>query len=585
MPQAAALSRRRALALLGGAAAGSVAVRSALAAALAEPGPVTPARIREAAALSGLDLTDAELALMEKGIAELQADLAKLRQVPLDNAVPPALVFDPRSGAGARRGAGDAGRVEVSLGGGRPDRPSGDDELAFLPVAALARLLRERRVSSTELTRAYLSRIRRHDPELRAVVTLTDGLALEQAARADAEIASGRWRGPLHGVPWVAKDILAVPGFPTTWGSVPYRAQVRPEKATVVARLEEAGAVLLAKSSVGELAMGDVWFGGMTRNPWKVEEGSSGSSAGSAAMTAAGLTGFALGTETWGSIVSPATRCGASGLRPSFGRVSRHGAMALSWSMDKVGPIARSVEDLALVFGAIQGADGLDTAAVDAPFAWPRAGGPHGVRVGFVPALFEEDRAARAEKPEDRADLAEWAEIDRRALAVLERLGIRLQPVALPGDLPVPALAWILHAEASAAFDELTRSGRDEELVKQDADAWPNYFRLGQLVPAVEYVRANRVRTLLMRRWAEAFRDLDVLVVPSYGGDTLLATNLTGHPCVVVPDGFLSRDGTPVSLSFLGRMDGEAALLAVAQAWQQATDFHLRRPPLPAPAA
>jgi Asp-tRNA(Asn)/Glu-tRNA(Gln) amidotransferase A subunit family amidase len=579
----AGLSRRRALGLLGGAAAGSVALRSALAAALASPGPVDPGHILQAASLAGLDLTKDEADLMVKGIGELQADLAKLRAVSLDNGTPPALVFDPRSRSGGPSSAPQSRATSPDAAGARP---AGQDDLAFLPVSALAPLLRSRRVSSSELTRAYLERIRRFDPSLQAVVTLTEELALAQARQADAEIAAGRYRGPLHGVPWVAKDILAVPGYPTTWGSVPYKTQVRPEKATVVARLEEAGAVLLAKSSLGELAMGDVWFGGKTKNPWKLEQGSSGSSAGSASMTAAGLTGFGIGTETWGSIVSPCTRCGSTGLRPTFGRVSRFGVMALSWSMDKIGALARSVEDCALVFAAIQGADGLDPAAVDAPFSWPPPSPDlKRLRIGFVPVLFDEDRAAHAEKPEDKADLAEWAELDRRALRVFEGLGVSLAPVTIPTDLPVSALSWILTAEASAAFDDLTRSGTDQEMVKQDAEAWPNVFRLGQMLPAVEYVRANRIRTLLQRQWAEVFRSVDVLVVPSYGGDVLLATNLTGHPCVVVPDGFLSRDGTPVSLSFLGRLDGEADLLSVALAWQRATEFHLKRPPLSAAAA
>jgi Asp-tRNA(Asn)/Glu-tRNA(Gln) amidotransferase A subunit family amidase len=299
-------------------------------------------------------------------------------------------------------------------------------------------------------------------------------------------------------------------------------------------------------------------------------------------MTAAGLTGFGIGTETLGSIVSPCTRCGVTGLRPTFGRVSRFGAMALSWSMDKVGTIARSVEDCALVFAAIQGRDPRDPATTDVPFAWGRESGLERLRIGLVPALFERDRAADAEKPEDKADLAEWAELDRKALRVFDTLGVRLKPVTLEDDLPVGALSWILTAEAGAAFDDLTRSGRDQEMVKQDAGAWPNIFRLAQMLPAVEYIRANRIRTLLQRQWAEVFEDLDVLVVPSYGGDVLMATNLTGHPCVVVPDGFLSRDGTPVSLSFLGRLDGEADLLTVADAWQRATDFHRKRPPLTA---
>lgn len=572
------LARRRALGLLAGAAAGSMTFRAVLAAAVASPTPEDPAEIVRAAALTGLELTKEEADLMVRGIGEMQADLAKLRAVSLDNGVPPALVFEPM----AREVKPPTGSAQREM---KVSKPSSPDDLAFLTVAETSSLLRTRKVSSTELTRAYLDRIRRYDPELKAVVTLTEDLALSQAKKADDEIAAGKYRGPLHGVPWVAKDILAVPGYPTTWGSVPYKSQMRPEKAAVVERLENAGAVLLAKSSVGELAMGDVWFGGKTKNPWRLEEGSSGSSAGSASMTAAGLTGFAIGTETLGSIVSPCTRCGVTGLRPTFGRVSRFGVMALSWSMDKVGALARSVEDCALVFAAIQGADPRDPSSTEAPFAWPAGAHVDRLRVGFVPALFDEDRAAEVEKPEDKADFTEWAELDRKALRVLEGMGVKLRPVTLPSDLPVGALSLILTAEGAAAFDDLTRSGRDQEMVRQDEHAWPNTFRLGQMIPAVEYVRANRIRTLLQRQWNEVFADLDVLVVPSYGGDVLLATNLTGHPCVVVPDGFLSRDGTPVSLSFLGRLHGEPELLMVADAWQRATDFHRKRPPLAATGA
>ncbi len=412
------------------------------------------------------------------------------------------------------------------------------------------------------------------------MITLTADLALRQAERAEREIARGRWRGPLHGIPWGAKDLLAVPGYPTTWGAGLFREQVRPEKATVVARLEEAGAVLLAKTSVGELAWGDVWYGGTTKNPWNLEEGSSGSSAGSAAATAAGLMAFAIGTETWGSIVSPCTRCGVTGLRPTFGRVSRHGAMALAWSMDKIGPIARTVEDCALAFGTIHGADGLDGSAVDRPFAWPPRRDPRALRVGVVEALFEEDYARRADDEREKRRLREWQENDRRTLSALREAGFELRPVKLPDRYPVAALSHVLSAEAATAFDELTRSGADRKLVRQVAEAWPTVFRLGHLVPAVDYIRANRIRTLLLGEMGEIFARVDAYVCPTYGGDNLLLTNLTGHPSVVVPNGFRASDGTPTSITFVGRLFGEAELLSVARAYQEATGFHLRRPAL-----
>nr|MCU0254762.1 amidase [Acidobacteriota bacterium] len=377
---------------------GSAVFTRALTALAAEAGPggVTPAMIAEAEWVAGIALTDAQRELMAKDLSGLRKDAATLRAIPLDNAIAPALTFRPDALAPDRAPAGPQ-RAAEALALGPVARPAAATDLAFLPVARLAALLAAGEVSSVELTQLYLERIARHDPQLLAFVTVTADLALAQARRADAERAAGQARGPLHGVPFVAKDLLAYPGVPTTWGAGPFRGQLRPEKATAIARLEQAGGVLLGKTAVGELAWGDVWYGGTTKNPWKPSQGSSGSSAGTAASVAAGLAPFGLGTETWGSIVSPCTRCGATGLRPTFGRVSRHGAMALSWSMDKVGTIARSVEDCALAFAAIQGADGLDPTAVDRPFAWPPRRDPRSIRVGVVQELFDADYTSQAE--------------------------------------------------------------------------------------------------------------------------------------------------------------------------------------------
>ncbi|HKY32263.1 MAG TPA: amidase [Candidatus Polarisedimenticolia bacterium] len=572
--------RRRVLRAIAMAGAGSAVFGRALAALAEGRTRVTTGMIREAEWIAGLRFTADDRKLMLDGVNESLGDYARLRAVRLDNAVAPALWFDPRPGQAAPA-AGARGAVAL------PDepsarRPSADDDLAFLPVSRLAPLLRARKVSSVELTRLYLDRLRRHDEKLKCVVTLTEKMALRQAEQADRDLAAGVYRGPLHGVPWGAKDLLAVEGYPTTWGSVPYRKQMRAETATVAARLASAGAVLAAKLSVGELAWGDVWFGGMTRNPWNTAQGSSGSSAGSACAAAAGLAGFTIGTETWGSIVSPCTRCGVTGLRPTFGRVSRHGAMALSWSMDKIGPIARSVEDCALVFAAIHGADGIDPTAVDRLFEWPPRRDPRSLKVGYVKTLFDEDRSSRAEDPVQKKALEEWQRFDRRTLDVLQELGVELVPIDLPSTYPVAALSVILGAEASTAFDELTRDGRDDQMVRQVADAWPNVFRQGQLVPAVEYLRANRIRSLVMQEMEQLMATVDVYVAPSYGGDNLLLTNLTGHPCVVLPNGFRSGDGTPTSISFLGRLHEEADLMGLARLYQEATDFHLKRPPLAA---
>jgi len=569
-------SRRDALRLLAVAGAASTVFSRALGALAAGATKPTEEMIRQAEWIAGISLDDDKRKLMLEGLAKDLEGYEALRAIPLDNAVPPALRFDPTPGAPPVKEAGDGVAGWTPTSGGR--RPSSDAELAFAPISVLAGLVRDKQVSSVELTTIYLDRLERYDPKLLCVVSRTADLAMRQAREADRRLARGEWLGPLHGIPWGAKDLLAVPGYPTTWGSVPYKDQVRPETASVAARLERAGAVLVAKTTVGELAWGDVWFGGKTRNPWKPDQGSSGSSAGSASATAAGLVGFAIGTETWGSIVSPSTRCGTTGLRPTFGRVSRHGAMALSWSMDKIGPIARSVEDCALVFAAVHGADPSDASSVTRPFAWPVRRDLKSIRVGYVKSLFEADYTTWADEDEDKRGYEEWKAFDAATLETLAKIGVRLVPVELPAAPPVRPLATILTAEAATVFDELTRTGRDAAMVRQVADAWPNVFRQGQLIPAVEYLRANRFRTLLMRAMEDALRGVDVYVVPSYGGDNLLATNLTGHPAVVLPNGFRQSDGTPTSITFQGRLHADDLVLAVAHAYQQATGFHLRHP-------
>lgn len=570
--------RRAVLGFLGAAGAGAVFSRAFVAVAAERP-VATSEMLRRAEWISGLELDDAKRELMLDGINELLGQFEQLRAVSLDNGVPPAIAFDPTVFAAPFETATvdePARPTEWATAG----RPASEFDLAFLPVSELAALLRSREVSAVELMRLSLERLERFDPQLRCVITRTEDLALEAAERADREIAAGIYRGPLHGVPWGAKDLLAVPPYRTTWGAGPYSDQVLVERATIVAKLADAGAVLVAKLALGALAWGDEWFDGKTLNPWNLEQGSSGSSAGSAAATAAGLVAFAIGSETWGSIVSPCTRCGVTGLRPTFGRVSRYGAMALSWSMDKLGPIARSVEDCALVFDAIRGRDGRDPSSVDRPFAWPPRRDPRSLRIGVVEEAFAHDRAAEADDDAGRAALAEWQRFDRRTLEVLERNGFDLVPIRLPKRYPIEPLSLILTAEAATAFDDLTRSGRDAGLRRQVEQAWPNVFRQGQMIPAVEYLRANRVRHEVMRELEESLGDVDAWVCPSFVGDNLLMTNLTGHPAVVLPNGFRSADGTPTSITFNGRLFGESDLLAVAHAYQQTTDFHLRRPPV-----
>lgn len=528
---------------------------------------ITTRDLAAAAKIVGLEFTEEERKLMLEDLQEQREDYRELREVHLDNSVPPALRFDPDpEGAPAAPAQALPFRWSEPVPGAVP---ADLEEAAFWPVARLAPLVREGKIRSVDLTRMYLDRLKRLDPRILAVVTLMEERALEAAERADREIAAGTYRGPLHGIPWGAKDLLATRGYRTTWGSVPFQEQTIDEDAAVVERLDRAGAVLVAKLSLGELAMGDVWFGGMTRNPWNLEQGSSGSSAGSAAATVAGGVGFAIGSETLGSIVSPCTRTGATGLRPTFGRVPRSGAMALCWSLDKLGPICRSVEDCAAVFDAIHGADGADATAVDRPFAWNPNLDVRTLRVGYVKAAFE------AKPQEGRED---WHAFDLAVLDALRELGVDLKPIELP-SLPVGPLILIITAESAAAFDELTRSGRDDALVRQTRDAWPNSFRAGQTIPAVAYIQANRVRTLLMREMERITADLDAYVCPTYGGGNLLLTNLTGHPAVVLPNGF-RKDGTPTSITFTGKLWGEGAMLALAKAYQEATGFHLRRPKL-----
>lgn len=522
---------------------------------------VTPAAVECAEKIIGIDFTAAERDSMIDDLQENLKSYGKIREMSIGNPIPPALWFDPRP----EGWQAPATRARLELGPPEHrDLPERREELAFYSVRELGELVRKRRITSTELTRFFLARLQELGPKLECVVTITEELALRQAQRADEEIAAGRYRGPLHGIPYGVKDLFAVAGYKTTWGAAPYKDQVIEGDAAVVVRLEQAGAVLVAKLTLGALAWGDVWYGGVTRNPWNPEEGSSGSSAGSAAATAAGLVPFAIGTETWGSIVSPCTRCGTTGLRPTYGRVSRTGAMALSWSMDKIGPICRSAEDCAIVFAAICGPDGVDPSVVDLPFEYRGRIDLRKLRIGYPKSLFEADYENRGN--------------DAETLRTLESLGARLIPVELPAA-PVESLAFILTAEAAAAFDDLTRSGRDDLMVRQVKNAWPNVFRASRFIPAVEYIQANRLRYMVVQDMGRMMSDIDVYLTPSFGGNNLLLTNLTGHPCVVLPNGFDDK-GSPGSITFIGGLYDEGLLLSVARTYQDATDFHDQHPPL-----
>jgi Asp-tRNA(Asn)/Glu-tRNA(Gln) amidotransferase A subunit family amidase len=578
------------------------------------PQPITNETLQAAAILAGVPLSAEQRAMMLDGLNQQRKSYDPIRALHIPNSIAPAYIFDPLPPGVAVDTVHR--QMRISKSPTIAHAPSNLEDLAFLSVRELSEYVRTKKVSSAALTEMYLTRLKRYDPLLHFVVTLTEERAMTQAREADREIAAGKYRGPLHGLPWGAKDLLAVKGYPATWGAGGLEHQSFDDDATVVKRLDAAGAVLVAKTTLGALAMGDKWFGGRTRNPWNPKQGSSGSSAGSASSVAAGCVAFAIGSETLGSISSPSTRCGATGLRPTFGFVPRTGAMALSWTMDKLGPICRAVEDCAIVLETIHGPDGKDLAARDASFSWNADFDWPTLRVGYLKDAFEANHPQEAAKPpaseteverkkrvlgeRDRAAAHARREYDRRydqaALDKLRAMGVDLKPVALP-NLPYGDMSPLLTAEAAAAFDDLTMSGRDKLLTEQSADDWPNLFRVSRFYPAVEYIQANRARTLAIHQMAALFQEVDVIVTPS-GGDQLVATNLTGHPAVIVPNGIRGNDapvppriddgdddsiggpGTPVSLTFLGGLYQDAKLCAFARAYQEATGFQKLHPKL-----
>jgi Asp-tRNA(Asn)/Glu-tRNA(Gln) amidotransferase A subunit family amidase len=520
---------------------------------------ITKENIENAEKIIGLEFTDAERDSMLSSLDSQFVNYKHIREIELNNSIPPAILFNP---------------IPVGFKFPKEQKPIKfrdypytklpDDlnDLAFYTIGELAELIRTKQITSTVLTKFFLERLKKYDPTLHCVITLTEERALKQAKLMDEEIVAGKYRGMLHGIPFGVKDLLATKDYKTTWGAMPFKDQMIDEDATVIKKLEEAGAVLCAKLTMGALAWGDVWFGGMTRNPWDTTNGSSGSSAGSASSVSAGLLPFAIGTETWGSIVSPSTACGTTGLRPTYGRVSRTGAMALSWSMDKIGPICRSAEDLVIVFDAIKGTDGIDQTLYDIPFNYQPQIDFGKMKIGYLKSDFDK-----------RYDFHSQ---DSVALVKLKELGTELIPIELP-ELPVNDLAIILSAEAGAAFDELTRSNKDDLLVRQIKDSWPNVFRASRFIPAVEYINANRIRFIIIQQMEKIMSQIDLFVAPSWEGNSSLLTNLTGHPCVVLPNGF-SKDGTPTSITFIGRLFDEGRLIAFAKRYQDAKDFHKKHP-------
>ncbi|HET8966638.1 MAG TPA: amidase [Candidatus Acidoferrum sp.] len=615
------LDRRRFVATFSGMGFGSTLLPGVLWALADGKIEITEAMIEQAAAIADVPIPTEQRKTLLETLNERAKGYEEIHKLHIPNSVAPALVFDPVLSSAKLETEKRPMKMSAAPAMATRGVAKNLETLCFATARELSELVRTKKVSSMALTRMYLERLKRYDPQLHFVITLTEERALAKAKEADRDLAAGKYRGPLHGLPWGAKDLLAVAGYRTTWGAGGFEEQKFAEDATVVKRLDQAGAVLVAKLSLGALAMDDRWFGGKTRNPWNPAQGSSGSSAGSASAVAAGCVAFAIGSETLGSISSPSTRCGSTGLRPTFGLVPRTGAMALSWSMDKLGPICRSVEDTALVLDAIHGPDGQDRSVIKAAFNWDAHLDWKRIRVGYLKEDFEkpfqppqepskpesqlspeekkkrDEQKARSE--ERRAQVEYDRKFQRAALEKLSAMGVKLEPMALP-KFPYDAMVPLLDAEAAAAFDDLTRSGRDKLLTEQGPDDWPTTFRAARFIPAVEYIQANRARTLAMEAVSKVFEDFDVIVAPT-NSQQLVVTNLTGHPALILPNGFRGADappahkndqgeiegnyggpGTPLSLTFLGQLFGEATLLLFARAYQNATDFHLQYPKLTA---
>jgi len=524
--------------------------------------PVTISMVQAASKIVNVDYNDAQADSMLNDLNQWGSNYEKLRTMKLPNSVVPALNFNP-----VPVGFIPQDKTNGFVLGKIPPvkLPADKNDLAFFTIRQLAELIRTKQITSVDLTKFFLERLKKYDPKLLFTVSLTEDYALKQAAKADEEIKAGKYKGVLHGIPYGLKDLLATKGYKTTFGAVPFKDQTLDVDATVFSKLEATGAILCAKLTLGELAQGDVWFGGKTKNPWDLTRGSSGSSAGPASAVSAGCLPFAIGSETLGSIVSPSTECGDTGLRPSFGRVSKYGAMALSWSMDKLGPIARSVEDVAIVFNAIQGTDPKDLSTIAAPFNYNGNGQSlKGYKIGYTKGDFQRKSAGQIN--------------DSLTLIKLKELGAELIPIEYP-KLPISSMSIVLDAEAGAAFQDLVLEHKTDGMILQGKNAWPNTFRAAQLIPAVEYIQANRGRTLLIQQWYEKLKGLDLYITPTFGNLNLNLTNLTGNPCVVLPNGF-AKNGRPLSITFMGQLFGEGKLLQVAGIYQAATDFHTKHPTL-----
>jgi Asp-tRNA(Asn)/Glu-tRNA(Gln) amidotransferase A subunit family amidase len=520
--------------------------------------------INTAARVIGLNLKPAEIDSMYRDVKGNRQDYANMRKSSLSNSVAPAFAYSP-----VLPGM-QFNKQQLPVTWNIPRKvslPKNKNELAFYSILQLASLVKNKKISSVELTKFFIDRLKKYGDTLQCVVSLTEDIAMKQAMQADKEIAAGKYRGPLHGIPYGLKDLFSVKGTKTTWGAAPYKEQQIDEDAFVYQQLQKAGGVLIAKFTLGALAMGDYWFGGRTKNPWNLKYGSSGSSAGSASATVAGLIPFAIGTETWGSIISPSTTCGATGLRPTFGSTSRSGAMALSWSLDKVGPICRSAEDAAVVFNYIHGTNGLDVSAVNMPFNYTGKADWKKIKIGYAKNYF---------------DKVDTSSVDWKVLDAYRKMGANVQSVVFPDSTVYnfDMMGIIISSECGAAFDEFTRSELDEQMTRQTRNDWPNIFRVSRLIPAVEYINANRHRTILKEKVNQLFDQYDVVICPTWAsGNQSAITNLTGNPAICVPTGF-NKQQLPTSITLLGKLYSEATLLAAAKALQDVTTWDDVHPPM-----
>lgn len=527
------------------------------------PNKISRKDVLSAQKLIGLQFSKSEINTMRSYLADNKAGYDSMRKFKIANEVASAVLFDPKPDNFQFKNRNATSRWderEINL-------PSTDEQIAFLKVTELAHLIKSKKITSSRLTQIYLARLKKYGDTLKAVVTITESLALQQAAKADDEISKGNYRGLLQGIPYGIKDLFSVPGYKTTWGAEPYQQQQFNEKAAVVQRLEEAGAVLVAKLTTGALARGDVWFGGKTRNPWDLKQGASGSSAGSASATAAGLVPFAIGTETLGSVLAPSARCGVTGLRPSFGAVSRGGCMTLSWSMDKVGVIARSAQDCALVFTFIKGKNGeaeKDRATADYAFGFEPIKDLKNFKIGYFKKLFDKDTS-------------QYRKIDSLSLQAFRSLGADLKEVELPDSIPYESFDIILRAEAGSFFDELVRTHQERLLSEQDKGSRANSLRQARFISAVEYLQANRFRKVLIEKFNAMIAPYDFIIAPSSGKNISLSTNLTGHPAITIPTGF-DKKGRPTSLTLIGNLYDEAPLLEAAYLFQSVTDWDEKHP-------